>query len=511
MPSFTWKINGESPPYGVKIATGSLNINYNEAGTRGILTFNLIDENKNGDDGEDTPFYLRKLLIGKQIDIYEDDELLYSGMLDEPTMSKIDYNIYNPKIGALIICVDHHKICDRIFVNNSFPKYEISYLVKLIIDTYLIDDGIWYDDDSIKYTGNFISINCPYIYCSVVFDELASLINWQWKIGPDKKFYFDDRTVNRGPALTEFSNYLAESLIIKDDMSHYRNRQIVRNVSAITEILTETANPIPNNNRSYYTRFPINSKPRIFITVFENDPPDEDEIDPKYIGINEISEGMKWYWSKNTNSITQDEDEEFVTSKKVVLKYIGQYNIDIVKENSDAILARQAIEGGSGLYEDIEDGSNIDSLLSGEQKAYSLLKQYCRNARKVNVSSYNHKWESGQLCPVDLRTYEIDDNYLVTNLTIKDKGFKLLRSVTLCSGQNVGGWVKFFKQWMGKSKEYIIREDAQIGTPIITDEPTEWEGEIQTIRLDCLYPGNLVQPSNALLPGTIDTVRTFND
>lgn len=507
MPSFTWKLDGEPPPTGIKISPGTLNINYNEAGTRGVLTFNLIDENLNY-----SKLYLTELVIGKQIDIYENNILIYSGRIDEPEMRKINQH---PIIGVKIICVDHHKICDRILVNQSFPKYEISYLIKLIIDTYLADDDIWYDDDSIRYSGSFVSINCPYIYCSVVFDELANLVNWQWKIGPDKKFYFDDRTVQLGPKLSEFDNHLAGSLYVKNDMSDYRNKQILRNLNVITDELIETASPTPDNNRSYYVRFPLNSKPQIYITTNENDPPDEDEIDPRFVGINVISEGMQWYWSKNSNTVTQDQEEaDIVPPYKVVLKYIGQYTIDVIKSDEEAITERQEIEGGSGLYEDIEDGSYIESIRTGEIKARSLLIQYCRNARKINVSSYNHKWQSGQVCEVDLPTYNINSDYLVSNLSIHDKSYGLLRTATLVDGQNVGGWVKFFKKWMEKSKEYIIREDALVGIPILTNEPMEWGGTIQVIRIDCLYPrddpGGLY-PSNLLFPGTIDSTRTFYD
>lgn len=507
MSSFTWKLDNQDPPYGIKINPGTLNINYNEAGTRGVLTFNLIDENLNY-----SKLYLTELLIGKQIDIYENNILIYSGKIDEPEMRKIDQH---PIIGVRIICVDHHKICDRIFVNQSFPKYEISYLVKLIIDTYLTDDGIWYDNDSIQYSGSFVSINCPYIYCSVVFDELAALINWQWKVGPDKKFYFDDRTVQLGPKLTEFDNHKAGSLYVRDDMSDYRNKQILRNLNVLTDELIETASPTPDNNRSYYVRFPLNSKPKIYVTTNENDPPDEDEIDPRFVGINVISEGMQWYWSKNSNTVTQDQQEsDIVPPYKVVLKYVGQYNIDIVKSDNTAISQRQSIEGGSGLYEEIEDGSYIESIRTGEIKARSLLLQYCRNVRKITVSSYNHKWESGQVCEVVIPTYNINNDYLVSNLSIQDKSHGLLRTATLVDGQNVGSWVKFFKKWMEKSREYVIREDALVGIPIITNEPIEWNGEIQVIRIDCLYPrddpGGLY-PSNLLFPGTIDSTRVFYD
>lgn len=520
MSSFAIKIDNQELPSGVKVSPGTLQIRYDTTGTRGVLSFDLIDENLN--DNIDDLYYF-EAICGKDVKIWENVngslELIYGGKIDEPNTSKINMK---PMMKQRITCVDYHEICDRILVNESYPKMKISDLVKTIIDDYLDEDGIWYDSGSIDETINEISINCSYIYCSQVFTELVDLIGWQWWIGPDKKFHLDDRTVNIGPGIDEDYGYIPDSLSISDDNSEYRNKEILKKVNALTDELTETASPNPDNNRSFYVQFRLNAKPKIYITDFanQNDPPESDLVDPRYVGINGISTDMYWYWNKNENTITQDQSQDALTSSDyIVLKYIGQYEIDVVKSNTAAINERKAVEGGSGLYEYVENGDGVEGISVGEEKCQADIDRYSSIAKKIKVSSYEHRWQNGQICDTVFPSFKINsltsegNGYIVQSLTINDKIYKLRRSCTLVDGTNIGGYINFFKEWMQKTKEFTIRENTIVEKTNDSDEPQEWAGEVVITRYDCLYPSNTLYPSPTLYPSTtaVASTRTEND
>lgn len=521
---FSIKINSNYLPNGVKIKSGSVNLNQGESGQRAVLSFSLIDMNL----GPGDPF-IWNTLIGNKIELYEDSVLKFGGQLDEPETRKINNH---PVYGEKIQCVDWHFLTDRAFINQSYPRMLISDAMKEMIDEFLAIDGLWYDSNSIKETsGQYISINCPYVQASQAFNEMADLINWQWRIGPDKKVYFNEYTAIVGtPIIEHVSNYIPSSLRIWDDRSEYRNKQVLKDVNALTDgTIPEKATPTPDQDKSWFVRFPLNQKPTIYITDNIDNPPAVDMVDPREIGIGGLDVGLTFYWNKNNQVIQQDTDADDIPAGKfVVLKYVGQYKIDIIEQDDAAILERQQVEGGSGLYVNIESGSEIEGISIAEEKADAMLERYARIATKISFSSYTIDLNVGQIIDITIPSLNVDTTknedgspdtsnnqyYLVMGKKIQDVGRLLKKSYTLVDGAPVGGWIKFFSNLIKPGKDWTIRPDAKVDIPIEEEESWEWNGTVTMKTFDCLYPrddpGGLY-PSNLLYPGTLTSTTVLND
>lgn len=381
---------------------------------------------------------------------------------------------------------------------------------------------ITYEDTSIvETTGQYVSINCPYVKASDAFDEMAGLINWQWRIGPDKKFYLNEYDFDYWGLITEHvSNYLPSSLCIWDDRSEYRNRQVYRDVNAITDFLTEKATPTPDQDKTFSVRFPLNNKPEIYISDNITDPPIDDLVDPHYVGINGLDTGMYFYWNKNSNSIQQDTDaEEIPEGKYLVVKYYGQYKIDIIESDAAAIAERQAVEGGSGLYTNVENAAEIEGIAIAEDRAQMALERFARIATKMAFASYTIDINVGQYIHANIPSLNIDtvgDSYyfLVIEKRISDRGKLLLKEYTLIDGAPLGNWIKFFSRWIKPGKDWEIRPDAVVVIPIDSDESWDWSGQVTITTYDCLYPetdpGGLY-PSALLYPGTLTSTAVETD
>ena len=515
--SFSIKINNQYLPCGVKIKANSLQITYPQSGQRAVLSFSLVDENKTG-----VPF-VWSTYIGKKVELYENGVLKYGGQLDEPSTRKINNH---PILGQILQCVDWHFIADKTYINQSYPRQLISDTVKEMIDDFLADDGIWYDSNSIQTTsGQYISINCPYVFSSDAFNEMADLINWQWRIGPDKKFYFQEYTASLGGNLIENqSNYIPSSLLITKDRSEYRNKQILKDVNALTDILTEKATPTPDNDRSFVVRFALNQVPEIYISSNTTNPSKDDMVDPREIGIGGLETGLDWYWNKGSNIIQQDlEAEEIPSGKFLVVKYVGQYTIDIVETDDAAIIERQSIEGGSGVYSYIESGSEIEGIDIAETKAQAMLEKYSRIARRLEFSSYTMDFDVGQIIDVQIPSLNIDtitgdptndEYFLIIEKRVSTYGKLMLKSYTLIDGAPVGGWIRFFANLIKPGKDYEIRPNAKVDIPINTEEDWNWGGVVTITTYTPLYPlddpGGL-HPSNLLFPGTLTSTAVEND
>lgn len=488
------KIDSADLPSGIKLKAGTLSINQAEIGSRTVLSFTLIDS---------TGLYHPPM--GEVVDVYEDDVLIYSGTIDEPREQKI--NAF-PVLREVITVTDWHFVADRHFINESYARQKAGDIIKSILTDYLAQDGII--EGTIEDGIDIGIINSPYIPASQLINEICSLTGYMWRINPDKSLDFMEWGTFLGDAIDEDSGYLFDSLQTWKDRSEYRNKQILRNVPGVTVELTEVSNPTPNGEiRTFYVRYPLAEKPVIEINEAAAGwvPVNADDV-----GILGVDTGKKWYWNKEVNSFAQDVGEtELAIGDAVRLKYKGLYRLTVIMEDPIEIAARKAIEGGSGIYEDVQDAPNQDGLTIATEKATALLRKYGKNAKKFTMSSYDSTWKVGQICEVSIPTHELSGEYLVMSLLIQDTGNQLKRTATFVDGEAIGGWVKFFRSWLESTQELTIRENELIRKIQTIKESGEWEGSYNIKATEQLYPANNLYPSNVLYPGTITLEVTVDD
>lgn len=504
------KIGNEYLPSNIVIKAGTLNMNQGEAGTISVLGFTLINLNNND--------FVFDNIIGREFNLYQDGILIYGGQLDEPSIKELKRS---PIIESAITCVDWTYLTTKRYLNQAYRRQLISDMIKQMIDDKLAADGIWYDSDSIKETtGLYVAINCDYAKCQDIFDTLVDLINWQWRIGPDKKFYLNDKKsdISTTQLIEDVSNYIPDSLVITPDRSEYRNRQILRDVHAVTDELVEKATPTPDNDNTFMVRFPLNSKPKLYLTNTFPILYSSQLVDPAQIGIGGINEGLKFYWNEDSNIITKDQDtEEIQTGYILAVKYFGKYQINVISQDNTEIAERAAIEGTSGIYEDVESGADIVGLDIAEDKADALIEKYGKIAQKINLTSYTIDWNVGEIVDVILPRRKINsltsegNGFLVTGKSFRTNGKLILRQYELMDGAAIGGWIKYFSSFLMSGKDWSLREDVTVSVPIEVNEPIDNTGVINLKLLTALYPDNTLYPDNALYPGTIANTATYYD
>jgi len=242
------------------------------------------------------------------------------------------------------------------------------------------------------------------------------------------------------------------------------------------------------------------------------DPEDNERVDPSQVGINGLDSGLLFYWSKGESEILYDTDaDEIPDGFYVVVKFIGQYKIDIIEQDNASIAARAAVEGTSGLYEKVESGSNIEGVSVGEDLANAYLERYSGDIpRKITFSSYTMDIRNGYFMDVILPSLNINslvsegNGYLVMDKRYKDVGANLmLKTYILVDGAPIGGWISYFKKMYAGEKDFEIREDALVSVPLIESESFEWGGTLTMKTYDCLYPDDLLYPADNLYPGTL--------
>jgi len=233
-------------------------------------------------------------------------------------------------------------------------------------------------------------------------------------------------------------------------------------------------------------RFPIATKPRIFI--------DSVEVSANDIGVNGFDTNKKYYFTFNTNNITQDDSETILSTEVLEVTYIGLYPLLVVAQDAEAINARKGIEGGTGIYENIANEPKINQRENALTIANGKLRKYTKIEREITYQTFTNGLKTGQLQNVNMDKYKVENGeFLIDRMTIKDfdgTGM-MLYDVHCVDGEAFGGWTTFFKQLVKESGKLIIRE-GEVLVILETSFETQGWGEALNVpapKTDKKYQG----------------------
>ncbi|MEN8493482.1 hypothetical protein ABFB50_00650 [Dehalococcoides sp. THU3] len=95
----------------------------------------------------------------------------------------------------------------------------------------------------------------------------------------------------------------------------------------------------------------------------------------------------------------------------------------IVKQNDSEILARAAVEGGTGVYGEVEENTNVQERTDAENLAEELLFRYGSHVpATLRFKTNTHGFDAGQRLYADLPSYGAIGSYLIEQVDISDAG-----------------------------------------------------------------------------------------
>lgn len=420
-----------------------------EINARSTARFELVDKT-----GE------LEIIDGMPIYIYDyDDNLIFGGYTFYPKR----YNpIQTTAIFYNVDCIDQQCVTDRYLVAESYLNKSAGFIVNDLLSKYLTDDGI---TAGTIQEGIILEI-VKFARSGTVtdaLDQLAEIVGYQWFIDFDKQLYFCERsTLSAGFNVTDTSAIV--NVDLRQNRSLYRNRQYIRGGTTPTDsqIVDELPTPKPDSTtRTFVTRYPIAEKPTIKINsvaVSAND-----------IGINGLDgevTPLKWYYTPNSNTITQDSNETILTASDTIeISYIGLIPLLIVVEDEVAITSRSSIEGNSGIYEQLENLPNVNNKQQAYDIANGKLSKYTKVEREISYETYTNGLSAGQLQNITLSRYNVDNGeFLIDRVTMRDLNDNgvFVYQIHAVDGQGFGGWTNFFKSLLVKTSGLRIDTDERL-------------------------------------------------
>lgn len=383
-------------------------------------------------------------VVGEPVSALWDGVLIFAGTIDDIREEQVN-NLST--IWYTVRCVDWNQRADMNLVAAEYINQTQRAIIEDIVLNALADDSITVDPAmEIGPTLEHVVFN--YRTAAEAFNDLGDLTGFTWNIDYNKVLHFFSRAYYLAPFDLN-SDLLYRSLTVQSTREQYRNTQWIRAGKDISSILTESF-----HGDSKQTTFNVALPLALVPTVTKNSV-------VQTVGIRNVdTSGFQWYWNADDTGISQDSSGTPISATDTLtVIYQGFFPILVQSYTQSAIDDRVAIEGGSGVYEAIEDHEEINRSVLAMDYAIGLLRRYGHIPKQLDIETDQTGLRAGQLMQITLPRFNLNGQYLLQRIDLKDfTGSKLRYSITALDGEPFGTWQEFFKK-LSSSKPFLLREN----------------------------------------------------
>jgi hypothetical protein len=202
-----------------------------------------------------------------------------------------------------LACVDYTQIADRHLVayvykpDEEHPTVSAGDVIKDIVARFFVYGGVseGIDTSPVEDGPAIEKLVFNYIPASQAFDDIAELAGYIWYIDYEKRLHFTPKDRNTAPfGLTETSQNW-RNLKITESRELYRNRQIVRAGTALTDERTDTVIAVEADQKLFELSYPVGTASAVTVGGVA-----------KTLGVSGLHEGRDYYWSYGSNVLTAE-------------------------------------------------------------------------------------------------------------------------------------------------------------------------------------------------------------
>lgn len=339
------------------------------------------------------------------------------------------------------------------------------------VNTSLVEDGPFLTDPVTFYYETF----------TAAMNKMCQLApGFRWRIDEYKRLRFSDFQANPAPFDIFYPqpSRMWVNLAVTSDLDDYFNTEFARTESNVTATDTETftgdgvtrdffigIDPISGNPVRWMT-----SKPTVFLGGVQ-------QVVGEMI-LNGFSAGFDCFYDVDgigIHFLAISSQPAPGLGVSLVVTYDYALGNVVKAQNAAQIAARQAIEGGSGIWTRVNEQRNIangDTLLSiaeGDISAYSV------PGSKVEYETIEQGLDVGQIQNINLPYYGINSDLIIESIQtrwITGSPFQFWHSIRLTNlGPLVGGDYLLSK----------LAEVARIGVPRNPPVRTDITGTVSTL------------------------------
>ena len=357
-----------------------------------------------------------------------------------------------------VTCVDYTQLLDRFLVTAAYENRTLGYIINDILtnpaSSGLGLEGLTYVED---YGAGPLITKAIFNYQSArqAFDELIELTGWNYYLDFAKEFHFLPR-VGRSVNHTLPDTYRA--LTLSGTRDQLRNRQYVRGGFAVSDPITETFIP-DGEQQTFVVGLKVDSEPTIVVVQSGG------TETPQTVAIRGIGTTAQWYWGYRENVITQDSGPDRLRpSQRLKITYRGLFPVIVRVDSGLEIEARKALEGGTGIYEWIENASRIEGVNEATDFATALIRRFGSPEQALTFTAGPTELVDaipGNILEVDHDILPGSADFLIEGITVRDLGGEQLEKSFRClSGEAYGGWRRWFEKLFSAGQDLVVQGDA---------------------------------------------------
>jgi len=436
------------------LITESLSVSW-ELGNRCEASFQLFDVTRQ--------MHFR---AGEQVRITRDGPTIFAGVVHDVQENILDGS---EDLFLEIGCVDYSALADRHIVaaKIAFPGQTLFDVVNAIVVTYSGDIGETLFDAGITIQGTIEPgiklgpLTFNYQTAKECFDDLAELTGTFWYIDFNKFLWFRSNLQIKAPFDLDASTFgRYRGLRVERSLERYRNVQYLRAGKDVSDVRVERFRG-DGDTRSFTLALPLAETPIIQVDTGGGPV-------TKSVGIQQKEKDKDWYYTIDSNTVSQDGDGTVLTSSHtVIVTYRGFFRIILQGRDEAEIVTRRGVEGGVGTYTHVEEDEKINDDDLAEEKLSALLRRFAFIPNTAGYQSDQNGFMPGQVQKVNLPGHELAGEYLITKVDFGIVGQiggveKYSYTIQITDGEFVGGWTDFFLRLASKGRALVLRENESL-------------------------------------------------
>jgi len=440
--------------YTGKLLLNTLSIR-DEINNRNACSLSIIDEDQ-----------LIHFQVGQVVRVTYRGALIFAGTIDD--ISEETAGLFSTATQHNLTCIDFNQYCDRHVIAQKYAVADqlLKDIVNKIVtidsgdaNERISNEGVTYDFANTQPGPALSIIVFNYQTVAECFDDLSELVGYFWNVDYNKKLIFVDRSTFIAPQPLDENRWQQfRNVRVTRGRQDYRNVQFLRGGDDETIIDNEIEQfKGDGKNESFVLKFRVARTPTIAVDTGGG-------FVAKTVGIKDVDTGKDWYYEVGEDKITQDKDGTTLTSTHTLqVTYTGLFKIIMQGRSENEISGRKNVEGGTGIYVNVELDEKINDAGLATEKINALLRRLGRIANVVEFETDVDGFQSGQLLSVNLPEHSLTGQYLIesVNFDMVDDSFFRYR-IRAIDGESQGSWVDFFKRLSTKGRPFVIRENEKL-------------------------------------------------
>ena len=363
---------------------------------------------------------------GQPVEVLQHTHPLFGGIIQSVKRTKL-FN--STTVHHQLTCVGYEALAGKRLAAASYTGQTAEHIVRDLLSSYLNDEGIY---GGVIETGPTLTeALLNYAPIDRAMTRLAERSGFIWGVDSLRRLYFHLATSTPAPWAVDTSMMTKLSMSSTQQAPKYRNRQYVRAGRDVTAPQVETLAG-DGANVAFTVGYPIAQVPTVTVAGAG-----------QTVGIKGLDPAgaFQCYWSKSDPVIVFTAAPALAAA--VVITYVGEFNILVVAENIPEILDRKDIEGGTGLWENLEDEPSIIDSVEALDSAEAKLDKYAIIGERVPFKTMTPDFEPGQLASVTWLGAAQD--MLIESVVITElKPDKPAYSIVAIIGPSLGHWSALF-------------------------------------------------------------------